>query len=98
MIDSNGTTLAEYWHSGGLHDLIVADLEGNGKQEIIATGVAHGYDSQATVRDAGAWIMFAGKPYACLRLCGEPWDGIKYVVGDGVDLDYMQCTNPKIAD
>lgn len=48
MIDSNGTTLAEYWHSGGLHDLIVADLEGNGKQEIIATGVAHGYDSQAT--------------------------------------------------
>jgi hypothetical protein len=50
------------------------------------------------IRDAGAWIMFAGKPYACLRLCGEPWDGIKYVVGDGVDLDYMQCTNPKIAD
>ncbi len=49
VIDSNGSTLADYWHSGGLHDLIIADLEGNGKQEIIATGVAHGYDSQATL-------------------------------------------------
>ena len=49
VIDSNGSTVTEYWHSGGLHDLIVADLEGNGKQEIIATGVAHGYDSQATL-------------------------------------------------
>ena len=49
VIDSNGSTLADYWHSGGLHDLIIADLEGNGKKEIIATGVAHGYDSQATL-------------------------------------------------
>ena len=49
VIDPGGSTLAEYWHSGGLHDLIITDLEGSGKQEIIATGVAHGYGSQATL-------------------------------------------------
>jgi hypothetical protein len=26
-----------------------------------------------TVRDAGAWIMFAGTPYAYLHVCGTPW-------------------------
>ena len=49
VIDTNGKTLSEYWHSGGLHDLVVADLDGDGKEQIIATGVARGYDSQATM-------------------------------------------------
>ena len=31
-----------------------------------------------TVRDAGAWIMFAGTPYAYLHICGTPWDGKEY--------------------
>jgi len=31
-----------------------------------------------TVRDAGAWIMFAGTPYAYLHICGTPWDGNEY--------------------
>jgi hypothetical protein len=31
-----------------------------------------------TVRDAGAWIMFAGTPYAYLHICGTPWDGREY--------------------
>jgi hypothetical protein len=31
-----------------------------------------------TVRDAGAWIMFAGTPYAYLHICGTPWDGSEY--------------------
>jgi hypothetical protein len=35
-----------------------------------------------TVRDAGAWIMFAGTPYAYLHLCGTPWAGNEYVPGD----------------
>ena len=26
-----------------------------------------------TVRDAGAWIMFSGTPYAYLHICGTPW-------------------------
>jgi hypothetical protein len=35
-----------------------------------------------TVRDAGAWIMFAGTPYAYLHICGTPWDGNEYSPGD----------------
>jgi len=35
-----------------------------------------------TVRDAGAWIMFAGTPYAYLHICGTPWDGNEYAPGD----------------
>jgi hypothetical protein len=30
------------------------------------------------VRDAGAWIMFAGTPYAYLHVCGTPWVGNSY--------------------
>ena len=35
-----------------------------------------------TVRDAGAWIMFAGTPYAYLHVCGTPWAGNEYAPGD----------------
>ena len=35
-----------------------------------------------TVRDAGAWIMFAETPYAYLHICGTPWDGNEYARGD----------------
>jgi len=49
ILDSNGKTLSEYWHAGGLRDMALADLDGNGREAIIATGVAHGYDSQATL-------------------------------------------------
>jgi hypothetical protein len=49
VLDSNGKTLSEYWHSGGLRDMAVAGLDGNGREAIIATGIAHGYDSQATL-------------------------------------------------
>jgi hypothetical protein len=34
------------------------------------------------VRDAGAWIMFAGTPYAYLHVCGSPWVGNTYSPGD----------------
>ena len=30
------------------------------------------------MRDAGAMVMFAGTPYAHLRICGSPWDGKEY--------------------
>ena len=49
LLDSSGKTLSEYWHAGGLRDMVVADVDGDGKEEIIAVGVAHGYDSQATM-------------------------------------------------
>ena len=35
-----------------------------------------------TVRDAGAWIMFSGTPYAYLHICGTPWEGNEYSPGD----------------
>ena len=49
LLDSNGKTISEYWHSGGLTSMVLADLDGDGREEIIATGVANGYDHQATL-------------------------------------------------
>ena len=44
------------------------------------------YDSKRhglprTVRDAGAWVMFDGTPYAYLHVCGTPWVGNEYRPG-----------------
>lgn len=49
MLDSNGKTISEYWHSGGLNSVVLADLDGDGKEEIITTGIANGYDHRATL-------------------------------------------------
>ena len=49
VLDSNGKTISEYWHSGTLSDMVLADLDGDGREEIIATGIANGYDHQATL-------------------------------------------------
>jgi hypothetical protein len=46
VLDANGKTVSEYWHSGALTYLISADLDGDGREEIIATGVSE-YDHQA---------------------------------------------------
>jgi hypothetical protein len=35
-----------------------------------------------TVRDKGAWVMFAGTAYAYLHVCGDPWEGNEYREGD----------------
>lgn len=35
-----------------------------------------------TVRDKGAWVMFAGTPYGYLHVCGDPWEGNEYHQGD----------------
>jgi hypothetical protein len=35
-----------------------------------------------TVRDKGAWVMFAGTPFAYLHVCGSPWEGNEYHEGD----------------
>jgi hypothetical protein len=48
ILDANGKTISEYWHSGGLDHMVLADLDGDGKEEIIATGVSE-YDHQATL-------------------------------------------------
>jgi len=49
ILDSNGKTVSEYWHSGGLSYMVLADLDGDGREEIVATGVSNGYDHQATL-------------------------------------------------
>jgi hypothetical protein len=49
ILDSNGKTISEYWHSGVLSSMVMADLDGDGRQEIVAAGVANGYDHQATL-------------------------------------------------
>lgn len=49
LLDTSGKLISEYWHSGGFDDILVTDPDGNGKDEIVATGVAHGYDYQATL-------------------------------------------------
>ena len=49
LIDSYGKTISEYWHSGHLDYLALADLDDDGRQEIIASGVANGYHQAVLV-------------------------------------------------
>ena len=39
-LGQKGKAISEYWHSGGLGSMVLADLDGDGREEIIATGVA----------------------------------------------------------
>ena len=48
LLDATGKTVSEYWHSGALTYMILADLDGHGREEIVATGVSE-YDHQATL-------------------------------------------------
>lgn len=49
VLDAGGKLVSEYWHSGTLGHLTVADLDGDGREEIVAAGVANGYDHRATL-------------------------------------------------
>ncbi|MFZ0573640.1 MAG: hypothetical protein WA304_12670 [Candidatus Cybelea sp.] len=40
------------------------------------------YMLNGVMRDAGTMVMFAGTPYAHLRVCGSPCDGNEYRPGD----------------
>jgi hypothetical protein len=48
ILDSNGQLLSEYWHSGALSSMVLADLDGDGREEIVTTGINNGY-LQATL-------------------------------------------------
>jgi hypothetical protein len=48
VIDADSKTISEYWHSGHLYSLTVADLDGDGREEILAAGISNGY-RQATL-------------------------------------------------
>ena len=46
-----------------------------------------------TVRDAGAWVMFDGTPYAYLHVCDTPWIGNEYKLGQ-VAIWTMRYSRP----
>lgn len=48
VLNSDGKLVSEYWHSGHLYNLALADLDGDGREEIIATGISNGH-RQATL-------------------------------------------------
>jgi len=48
ILDANGKLISEYWHSGGLNFMTLADLDGDGREEILAAGISE-YDHQATL-------------------------------------------------
>ena len=47
-----------------------------------------------TVRDAGAWIMFAGTPYAYLHICGTPLGWQRILTGRRSCMDYAVLEAP----
>ena len=49
ILDAHGKLLSEYWHSGTLTYMTLADLDRDGRQQIVASGVANGYDHQAVL-------------------------------------------------
>jgi hypothetical protein len=48
IVDANGKTLSEYWHSGHLPHLALVEFEPGAGEQIIATGISNGY-RQATM-------------------------------------------------
>lgn len=48
LLDSDGKVVSEYWHSGRLDYMTSADLDGDGREEIVASGTNNGY-LQATL-------------------------------------------------
>jgi hypothetical protein len=44
VLDSHGKLVGEYWHAGHLLHMAQADLDGDGNQEILLTGVNNGYN------------------------------------------------------
>jgi hypothetical protein len=81
ILDANGKKLSEYWHSGHLDYLTLADLDGDGRQEIIAPGISNGY-RQATLivldpdRLSGASTE-AARPEIQLHGMGVPQERIR---------------------
>ncbi len=43
IVSADGKTLSEYWHSGRIDFITLADLDGDGHEEILAGGISNGY-------------------------------------------------------
>ncbi len=48
LVDVNGKTLSEYWHSGRLNYMVLTSLDGGRSEQVIACGISNGY-RQATL-------------------------------------------------
>jgi hypothetical protein len=46
VLTAQGKPVAEYWHPGWIFQMAIADLDGDGVDEIILGGVNHGFQSQ----------------------------------------------------
>ena len=57
VLSHTGAVLGEYWHSGHLPYLDLADLDGDGREEILLGGISNGYQAATLVvldsRDLG---------------------------------------------
>ena len=57
VLSHQGATLGEYWHSGHLYQIDLADLDGDGTEEILLGGISNGYGAATLVvldpRDLG---------------------------------------------
>jgi hypothetical protein len=51
IIDSNGRPIGEFWNSGYLTDLCYRDLDGNGREEMVVSGVNNQYGGCVIVFD-----------------------------------------------
>jgi hypothetical protein len=49
FIDTQGTVRGEYWHPGHLLHMAQADLDGDGKEEVLLAGVNNGYHTATLV-------------------------------------------------
>ena len=74
ILDSNGKLISEYWHSGHLDHLTLADLDGDGRDEIIATGISNGYN-QATLVVLRSGPRVWRLPGVGTARARDPWHG-----------------------
>ena len=89
LLDAGGKPLGEYWHSGQLNDYAIADLDHDGRQEIILAGLNNEYRT-------GCLLVFSpgriegGSPqrkdeFICRDL--KPGSEIYYVLFPRTDVD-----------
>ena len=81
LLDGHGRLKGEYWNSGYLMDAAAGDLDGDGKREIVLSGVNNGYRKGCIV------VFKAGNVHG-----SSPQDDAQYrsaALGTGTQTDYI---------
>ncbi len=94
LLDAGGKPVGEYWHSGQLNDYAIADLDKDGRQEIILAGLNNEYRTGCLLAFSPARIE-GGSPqrkeeFICRDL--KPGSEIYYVLFPRTDVDLVQAT------